>query len=186
MKVKFLPYSTLHELDLNTDGINPTNAKVYQVYGIRYYKGNVYFFICDDPYCYEPNPYKESYFEVVDNKIPTDWKYIWHNADDCSYIVPYEWAENKYFYENLIDSGEYSEEKEIFKEIVQRYKKVDLFNEVLKKKDCIINHDFMLTEEQVNNYCEMLEYEVEYDEWGEPTEYGKQIEDLIKYLRNNG
>jgi hypothetical protein len=94
---------------------------IYNVYGIVFWGGCPWYYICEEDSDIYPKPNAAEFFEVVDDRLSAYWV-LEHRRDtrgNChSSIVFREWAKNNMFYENLVD--ECPAEVEIF----QKYRKL--------------------------------------------------------------
>lgn len=91
-------------------------GRVYNVYGIVFWGGCPWYYICEDALDIYPKPKSADFFEVVDDRLSA-WWILWHRRDregNCHpSLVFREWATNEMFYERLID--EHPLEVQIFK-----------------------------------------------------------------------
>ena len=92
--------------------------RVYDVYGLYFSEVGTQYFICEDTEDEYPTGGHACFFDIIDNSIPINWKFVYNNIDD-SYLVPSEWAEDDMFYEKLLN-GE-KKEKIIFQKLKEVY-----------------------------------------------------------------
>ena len=78
-------------------------AKSYNVYGIIFRAGNPWYLICEETESEYPVPHFGGFFRIVDNRIPPDWGFLWHQGPwpDGAFI-PVIWQRNGFF-EALLD-----------------------------------------------------------------------------------
>ncbi|WP_019410649.1 hypothetical protein [Pseudomonas psychrophila] len=91
-------------------------GKIYTVYGVEFRDNYPWFYLCTEDGSEYPKPYASAFFNVLDSRLSKSW--FLNNAMDRSgkfytSLVIYEWAEDCFFHERLID-GE-SKPVEIFK-----------------------------------------------------------------------
>lgn len=100
-------------------------GKIYQVYGISVIEGFMSYYILRR----DIEPYSEMscFFNVVESSIPDDWTLVFQDTNNFQFL-PKEWAKNEMFYENLIHLKK-DNEQEIFKDIIEKYKKYDIYQD---------------------------------------------------------
>jgi hypothetical protein len=82
-------------------------GKEYSVYGIVFWESVPWYYICEDESYEYPVPYFAGFFRIVDTVLPSDFRLVWY-LDDIhqAYILPEEWADDRMFYEKLLDGNE--------------------------------------------------------------------------------
>ena len=96
-------------------------SRVYNVYGIVFWDGCPWYYICEDDSDIYPRPKSANFFEVIDDRLPACWvlEYRHDLEGKChSSLVFKEWANNELFYEKLI------EEEPFEVEIFMKYRKL--------------------------------------------------------------
>jgi hypothetical protein len=81
-------------------------GKVYDVLAIEERDGGVWFFIHTVKESEYPYPYPSEFFEVLDTSLGRGWCVKFESTGDKSIIKRisfYEWANDAFFYEKLID-----------------------------------------------------------------------------------
>src|ERR1044072_5047583 len=80
----------------------------YIVYALEIRNSSPWYLVADDNFArlHYPIEYSAAFFHVVDNRLSRLWRYL-DAADDLSQqvckLAPIEWAEDKLFYEKLLD-----------------------------------------------------------------------------------
>lgn len=110
---EYLEYLTQYihqsELSLNV-------GTTYTVYGIVFWDGFPWYYICEDETDEYPVPKFGGFFSIIDSQFSSLWKLSWlSDKFSSASLLPTEWAENRMFYENLIDGKDY--EKIIFQNL---------------------------------------------------------------------
>jgi hypothetical protein len=85
--------------------VNP--GKEYIVYAVWIYLGYIWYCICDENYMFYPMWKPGMLFEVTDNRLSRYW--IFSLDEDNNKKVPFlgfpEWANDPYFYSELVDGN---------------------------------------------------------------------------------
>ncbi|UOG47243.1 hypothetical protein [Leptospira noguchii] len=113
-------FNTLSK-SIHLDELSISVGQEYTVFGIIFWEDIPRFYICDNLEDEYPTPYPSFFFEVVDETLPIDWKLsvYFSNGKVQSQIVFKEWAEDKMFYEKLVDGSE--KEIQIFNSYKAKY-----------------------------------------------------------------
>jgi hypothetical protein len=92
----------------NDEELHLRVGQVYHVYGIVFWDGCPWYYICEEDSDSFPKPKSAEFFEVVDDRLSAYW-ILEHNHNSkgkcCSSLVFREWASNESFYEQLIDES---------------------------------------------------------------------------------
>lgn len=97
-------------------GINLDKNREYNVYGIKLFEGNLYYFIfSDENYCF-PDAYLADFFEIIDYRMSHYFKIYYNNGE--FEVNSKEWIEDQSFYEKILD--DYPDEIKKYRE----YKKL--------------------------------------------------------------
>ena len=145
--------------------------EIYTVYGIVVDDGFSYYYIKEDDELYIFYLNSSCFFEVIDETIPDDWKIIYENEKNFSFL-PKMWVEEDNFYENLVHSG-YGNCYEIFNEIIKNYKKYEIFQ----------SKDIRITAEKLKDgwlMCPSC-----FETWEQRTRQGVLTCDKCKLKMNN-
>lgn len=100
--------------------INFEKGKEYVVYGVHFWDSHPFYFLCDSEDNEYPVTQYAGFFEVVDDRIPANWKLSYKVDEDgkpFTSLLRKEWADDPMFYENLVEGDE--KEEALF----QKYKK---------------------------------------------------------------
>jgi hypothetical protein len=94
----------------------------YVVYGLIFREGIPWYYICENEADEYPHPHFAGFFKVIDSKLSAYWKLSWSPAiPTLSSLLPEEWAENKLFYENLVEGNEHEEGRfQYFKSLIDK------------------------------------------------------------------
>ncbi|MCU0517763.1 MAG: hypothetical protein MUC60_13045 [Oscillatoria sp. Prado101] len=96
---------------------NLTVGKEYIVYAFYEWKGEIWYYICDDNYTYYPMQNPAPLFEVVDDRVSKYWR-VKLSPKGLLEIAFEEWFADPYFYDKLTDQEE--AEVSIFEKVKER------------------------------------------------------------------
>jgi len=103
------------ELDLVVGG-------EYVVYGLAFWDGCPWVYICPEDYDEYPKPYPIELFEIIDNRLSTCWKLSYFSSNKKgimnTMLVFEEWSMSPGFYEGLVDGDT------ICLEVFDRYRRL--------------------------------------------------------------
>lgn len=94
-------------------------GKTYPVYGLTFWDGCTWFYLCDEERDIYPTPFNSYFFELIDPVISSEWGLLLERE---SSVVPSLWAAIPNFYERLIDGDR--EAEEVFARIKEIYGRV--------------------------------------------------------------
>ncbi len=100
---KYLNYDENHSLELIKKG------QVYTVYGLHFWEGHPFYFICEEEDGEYPVTWYAGFFEVLDDRISKYWRLTYHSTELAfawTSLVHKDWIAHKNFYENLVDGCE--------------------------------------------------------------------------------
>jgi hypothetical protein len=92
----------------NDEELRLSVGRVYNVYGIVFWDGCPWYYICEEDSDIYPKPKSAEFFEVVDDRLSAYWTLEHHRnslGNCCLSLVFREWANNELFYEQLIDES---------------------------------------------------------------------------------
>ena len=86
-------------------------GKEYVVYGVVFWDGYPWYYVCSEDYDEYPKPFAADFFDVTDNSVSPYWVFSPCSIKDNkeSSMLFKEWAEDAYFYENLLDGDPQAE-----------------------------------------------------------------------------
>lgn len=98
-------------LGLNRDHIFSLKiGKEYVVYGMTYFLGCLWYYICDEDYTYYPIWNPSPLFNITDNRLSCHWEIAMHiRGDEMVPVISFrEWVANPLFYDKLTDGDDES------------------------------------------------------------------------------
>jgi hypothetical protein len=117
-----LPNELLKKYSMGLDHFSVFPGNEYIVYSVGALYGFVWYCICDESYIFYPMWNPEMLFEIIDKRLSRYWVFSLDDGKDKK--IPFlrfpEWANNPYFYEELID-GDSSDANAI---IFSKYKEL--------------------------------------------------------------
>jgi hypothetical protein len=90
---------------VHLDTLHLVRGKRYVVYGIIFRAGLPWYLVVDDDDAEYPRPEFAGFFNVVDDAIPSGWRFMWRCGPwPDGALLPSEWCASGYF-EALLDGG---------------------------------------------------------------------------------
>lgn len=90
-------------------------GKVYVVYGIVFWDNSPWYYVCLEDCDEYPTPFAAEFFSVLDRRLSSHWRLAVEELSEgevYSALVFDEWAEDRSYYEKLVDGN--SEAEELF------------------------------------------------------------------------
>jgi hypothetical protein len=120
MRIKFISNkmasSLGHTKNYSDEIFYIEERKEYIVYALSVIEGSIWYCICDKVYSFYPRWYSSIFFDVIDNRPSRFW--IVGFREENNKILPFlsfpEWANDPYFYGELIDGNSDDSEAIIF------------------------------------------------------------------------
>lgn len=84
-------------------------GKEYTVYGVEFRDNCPWFYICIDEQDVYPVPLAADFFRITDKRLSAHWQLgskEASNGKNQAQLVFFEWATDRFFYENLIDGDD--------------------------------------------------------------------------------
>jgi hypothetical protein len=116
-KVKSLPQEIVENYKISYDNFFLKEGKEYVVYALRVYLGHIWYCICDEGCDFYPIWNPSMLFELTDSRLSRYWVFSFDEENNRK--VPYlsfpEWANDPYFYTELVDGNATNTHAVIFK-----------------------------------------------------------------------
>jgi hypothetical protein len=90
-------------------------GRKYVAYGIIFREGIPWFYVCEEETDTYPIPHFAGFFKIVDSSLSSYWKLHWSPEINQPSLLPKEWSDDDFFYENLVNGN--SIEKKMFQVI---------------------------------------------------------------------
>jgi hypothetical protein len=86
-------------------------GRQYVVYGIIFWEGMPWYYVCEEESDSYPHPYFAAFFRVVDPTLSSSWELYWpaDEGNEAS-LVPREWGQSREVYERLVDGNQLEQE----------------------------------------------------------------------------
>jgi uncharacterized C2H2 Zn-finger protein len=112
-----VPPELLNKYSIDTENFSIKPGKEYIVYAVWIYLGYIWYCICDEDKTFYPMWNPSMLFEITDNRLSRYW--IFSLDEDNDKRAPFlsfpEWANDPYFYEELVDGNSIDINAVIFK-----------------------------------------------------------------------
>lgn len=80
----------------------------YTVYGLSFREGFPWYYICEEEADEYPHPHFAGFFDVIHSQLSSSWRLSWApDVFESAFMLPKEWAENRMFYEHLVNGKEF-------------------------------------------------------------------------------